>query len=284
VATKAAPDTPKKAEAPLADLPGYPLKNLAPAARRPFVQIAQEELCGCENPRTLAGCLAKKEPCMQALVLSNLLKGFLENGVTQAQTQLLFSRLITDGMCADPIAGLDVSEMPFKSNTPPGQPAVEVIEFADFMCSHCAQAVAQFKPVMASSLPIRFVYVPVQLGGNELSGKAAMAALAAWRQGQAQFWALHDLLFEHQHELSEAKLEALAKKVGLDLGRWQKDRKDKALKTIFKKAQTLSNRAGVQGTPYVLINGRPLNSSVTSTDLAARIQLEMLRHRKECEE
>ena len=111
VATKAAPDTPKKAEAPLADLPGYPLKNLAPAARRPFVQIAQEELCGCENPRTLAGCLAKKEPCMQALVLSNLLKGFLENGVTQAQTQLLFSRLITDGMCADPIAGLELRPM-----------------------------------------------------------------------------------------------------------------------------------------------------------------------------
>ena len=40
----------------------------------------------------------------------------------------------------------------------------------------------------------------------------------------------------------------------------------------------------MKGTPYVLINGRPLNSTVTSPDLAARVQLEMLRHRKECEE
>jgi hypothetical protein len=280
-----APDkAPVAAQAPLPDLLGYPLKNLAPAARRPFSEIVQEELCGCDNPRTLAGCLSKKEPCAQAMVLSGLLKGLLESGVDRAQTQLIFSRLITDGMCADQITDLDVSGLPFKSNTPSGQPAVQIIEFADFMCSHCAQAASQFRPIMASSLPVHFIYVPVQLGANEMSSKSAYAALAAWRQGHAQFWTFHDLLFEHQHELNDAKLTTFAKEVGLDLDRWNADRKGPAVKAIFKKAQTLSVRAGVQGTPYVLIDGRPLNNTVTATDLAARIQLEMLRYRKECEE
>ena len=40
-----APDkAPVAAKAPLPDLLGYPLKNLAPAARRPFSEIVQEEL------------------------------------------------------------------------------------------------------------------------------------------------------------------------------------------------------------------------------------------------
>jgi protein-disulfide isomerase len=283
VAKPAAP-IPPKVEAPLADLAGFPLKNLAPAARRPFAQIAQEELCGCDNPRTLAGCLAKKDPCDQALVLGGFLKGLLEAGVSRAQTQLLFSRLITDGMCADQVEGVSVLQYPSKSNVPPGQPAVEVIEFADFMCSHCAQAVNQFKPLLNSSLPVRMYFVPVQLGGSEISTKAAIAALAAWRQGATAFWAFHDKIFEHQLEMSEAKILALATEVGIDIPRWQRDRKDPALKALFKNGQALGQRAGLQGTPYVLINGRPLNSTPTATDLAARIQLEMLRHRKECEQ
>lgn len=276
--------SPPKVEAPLADLAGFPLKNLAPAARRPFAEIAQEELCGCDNPRTLAGCLAKKSPCDQALVLGGLLKGMLEAGVSRAQTQLLFSRLITDGMCADQAEGINVLEYPSKSNVPPGQPAVEVIEFADFMCSHCAQAVEQFKPLINSSLPVRMYFVPVQLGGSEISAKAAIAALAAWRQGATAFWAFHDKVFEQQLEMNEAKLVAVATQVGLDIPRWQRDRIDPALKALFKQGQALGQRAGLQGTPYVLINGRSLNSSPTTTDLAARIQLEMLRHRKECEQ
>ena len=282
-AAPAAPQAPK-AETPLPELAGFPLRTVSPSARQPFANIAQEELCGCDNPRTLAGCLSKAKPCTQALIFAGLIKGLLEAGVNQTQTQLIFSRLITDGMCSDPIPQLDLGGLPFKTNVAPGQPAVEVIEFADFMCSHCAQAVPQFKPVMTSDLPIRMFFVPVQMGGNEMSGKAGRAALAAWRQGSDKFWAYHDLVFENQLELNEKKLTSLAKKVGLNLDQWNKDRKDDSIKTLFKQGQSLGARAGLKGTPYVLINGRPLNNTVTSTDLAARIQLEMVRHRKECEE
>lgn len=275
---------PPKAEKPLPQLDGFPLRKLTPSARQPFAEIAQEELCGCDNPRTLAGCLTKEKPCSQALIYAGLIKGLLEAGMSRPQTQLVFSRLITDGMCADPVSQLNVGGLPFKTNVAPGQPAVEVIEFADFMCSHCAQAAPEFKPVMGSSLPIRMFFVPIQMGGNEVSGKAGLAALAAWRQGPDKFWAYHDLLFENQTELNDAKLLALAKAVGLDLKKWKSDRKDPSVKALFQQGQALGARAGLKGTPYVLINGRPLNNTVTSTDLAARIQLEMVRHRKECEE
>ena len=89
------------------------------------------------------------------MIYAGLLKGLLEAGVSQTQAQLVFGRLITDGMCADPVPQLDLAGLPFKANVAPGQPAVELVEFADFMCGHCAQAVPQFKPVMSSELPVR---------------------------------------------------------------------------------------------------------------------------------
>ena len=150
------------------------------------------------------------------------------------------------------------------------------------MCGHCAQAVPQFKPVMSARLPVRKVFIPVQMGGNEMSGKADRAALSL-APGADKFWAYHDALFENQPSLNEQMLVTLAKKVGLDVERLNKDRNDPSIKALFKQGQSLGSRAGL-GTPYVLINGRPLNNTVTSTDLVARIQLEMVRHRKECEE
>ena len=280
----AKPATPVKKEAPLPELAGYPLRNLAPSARRPFANIAQEELCGCDNPRTLAGCLSKPEPCTQALVLAGVVKRMLELGLSRSQAQLSFSNLITDGMCADEVPLLKLEAYPYKTNTPQGQPVVEVIEFADFTCGHCAQAVQEFRPLMSSNLPIRFHFVPVQLGSNPLGAKVGVAALAAWRQGAQQFWRFHDMIFQNQDKLSEATLTSMARDAGLRMEQWQKDRKDPALEASLKNAKSLANQAGIKGTPYVLINGRPLNSSVNAVDLAARVQLEMLRHRKECEE
>ena len=65
---------------------------------------------------------------------------------------------------------------------------------------------------MTSDLPVRMFFVPVQMGGNEMSGMAGRAALAAWRQGPDKSWAYHDLVFENQLELNEKKLTSLAKK------------------------------------------------------------------------
>jgi len=213
-----------------------------------------------------------------------MLKSLLENGLSRSQAQLVFSRLITDGMCADQTTGIDASAFPTKSNVPPGQPAIEVVEFADFMCGHCAQAAPQFGPVVASGLPVRVRFVPIQVGGMEMSKTAAVAALAAWRQGPEKFWPFHDKLFAHQMELSEAKITALAKEAGLDTARLMTDRKDPRVEALYKSGKQLSVKAGLKGTPYVLIDGRPLNNTVTAADLASRIQLEMLRGRKECEE
>jgi protein-disulfide isomerase len=50
---------------------------------------------------------------------------------------------------------------------------------------------------------------------------AAQAAEAAGAQGK--FWEMHDLLYEHQHELATADLTHYALKIGLELYHFQSD-------------------------------------------------------------
>ena len=270
--------------APLPKLDGYPIKELPPSIRRPFATILQEELCGCESTRTLAGCLTKKEACKTSQIMAGLVAGYLKEGMSQADAQFNFSNTVTNGHCGDPV-GLppgDYRDWPRLHRAASGAEVV-VIEFADFLCGHCAQASPEIEAVIGLGLPIDVVFIPVNVGGNPLSKKAGIASLAAFNQGDAQFKRYAKLLFKNHSGLSEADLPRLAKEAQLDIARWEEDRKDPLLAKQFEQGVSLSNQAGLQGTPYVLINGRPLGVQVVRHDLFARIQLERLRGKDNCE-
>jgi protein-disulfide isomerase len=86
---------------------------------------------------------------------------------------------------------------------------------------------------------------------------AAVAARAA--QAQGGFWEYHDLLYHNQSGgFSEEKLVDLARRAGLDLGRFREDlrsrRYERAVVRDFQEGQ----RTGVSGTPTFVINGHVL--------------------------
>jgi len=277
---KEGPATPPATQpAALKDLAGYPLKNMAAGARADFVRIVEEELCGCDSYRTLAGCLSKKEACNQAVVMAQIIQRRLEGGMGRAATQLDFSKTITNGHCADPI-DIDVTGFPHKGK----ERAYAVIEFADFLCPHCAKAKFQFDALLNADLPVQMVFIPVSPSGNPQSRDAGMAFLAAARQGNQKAWALHDKMFAGLPDLSAARIAAMATEVGLDPTRFSADRKDPAVAKLFDRGSKLFSQVNAPGTPFVLINGRPLAVSVRLPDLVSRVHLELLRTSKECEQ
>jgi protein-disulfide isomerase len=91
---------------------------------------------------------------------------------------------------------------------------------------------------------------------HNMATPAALASLAAREQGK--FWPMHDLLFANFSQLSEEKITALAKEVGLDLTRFNKDRAAQKLRDEVLRDQALGQQAGVQGTPTIFLNGRML--------------------------
>jgi protein-disulfide isomerase len=92
-------------------------------------------------------------------------------------------------------------------------------------------------------------------GGESVN--AAVAARAA--QAQDKYWEYHDLLYESQSSgFSDENLRVHARKVGLDMQRFEKDYENASYTELVQKDFQQGQRMGVNGTPTFLINDQVL--------------------------
>ncbi len=130
---------------------------------------------------------------------------------------------------------------------------VTLVEFFDYQCGHCKEMEPVVEKVMASDKSLRVVYKELPIFGAD-SQFAAKAALAANKQGKYQ--AFHQALMKTQNPLSNAKVLAAAKKVGLNMAQLKKDMNsaeiDKVIKDDFKLAQKLQ----LVGTPAFIVGNQ----------------------------
>jgi protein-disulfide isomerase len=103
---------------------------------------------------------------------------------------------------------------------------------------------------------VKLVIKQYPLPMHSYARKAAIAALAAWKQGK--FWEMHHELFANQKDLSDAKVEEIAKRLGLKMEKFNQDLKDPAIAAVIDRDTASAAQASVQGTPTVFVNGRPL--------------------------
>ncbi len=87
--------------------------------------------------------------------------------------------------------------------------------------------------------------------------EAATAALAAGKQGK--FWEIHEKLFANKDELNDAKVESIARELGLNMEQFNKDLKDSAITSLIERDMNNGRQANVQGTPFIFVNGKVLN-------------------------
>jgi protein-disulfide isomerase len=85
---------------------------------------------------------------------------------------------------------------------------------------------------------------------------AAVAALAAGKQGK--FREMHHNLFANQKDLSDAKVESIARDLGLNMQQFNQDLKDAAIASLIDRDMNSAREANVQGTPTIFVNGRLL--------------------------
>ncbi len=104
---------------------------------------------------------------------------------------------------------------------------------------------------------IKLVFKEFPLDTHSQAALAADAAIAANKQGK--FWPMHDALFAHRRDLSRGSILALAGTVGLDMKRFQADLDSPDTKKTVARDMEDGDRAGVEGTPTVFINGRKYN-------------------------
>jgi protein-disulfide isomerase len=105
---------------------------------------------------------------------------------------------------------------------------------------------------------VKLVFKHFPLSTHKFSRQAAIAAVAAGRQGK--FWEFHDLLFKDYNRLNEQKIIEIAQKLNLDMKRFDQDRKAPGIVALINRDLAEGNRMGVRGTPTVFINGRLLRN------------------------
>jgi protein-disulfide isomerase len=124
---------------------------------------------------------------------------------------------------------------------------------------------------------VKIAFKNFPLSNHKFAKKAAVAALAANRQGK--FWQFHNRLFENYKELSDDKIREISQQVGLDRVRFEKDLKDPRIQAKISKDLRDGAKAGVQGTPTIFINGRRLRDR-TLEGFQAVIEKELIDARK----
>jgi protein-disulfide isomerase len=136
----------------------------------------------------------------------------------------------------------------------PDSAVLEIIEFSDFECPYCAQAL----PVIDSLLTahpddVQLVFRHYPLPIHEHSARAAQAALEAQRQGA--FWQYHDLVFENQSALADTDLVSYAEALGLDSAAFERALADGTYQARMHADMKLGMSLAVTGTPTFFVNG-----------------------------
>jgi protein-disulfide isomerase len=127
----------------------------------------------------------------------------------------------------------------------------DVIEYADLECPYCAKA-----HLILKELPITRVFRHFPVTSKHPRARVlAAAAEAAGLQGR--FWEMHDSLLEDQGHLDDPHLWDRARALGLDLDRFEQDRRAAETAERIEADFRSGIRAGVTTTPTQFVAGQP---------------------------
>lgn len=142
----------------------------------------------------------------------------------------------------------------------PKNAPVTIVEFLDYECPFCSRVQPTLEQLRGQyGARIRWVAKYLPLSFHPKARPAAYAAQAAHIQGK--FWEYNDKLWERQEFLGDQTYEAIAKELGLNMDKFNKDRASAAVKAAVDGDLADAQSVGAGGTPYFLINGKALSGA-----------------------
>lgn len=121
--------------------------------------------------------------------------------------------------------------------------------YADFTCPQCALAALELREAQAQTV---FRHMAIA-SRHRRAVPLAQAAEAAGAQGQ--FWEFHDALYEDQGRLDDPHLWERCRALGIDVERFEADRRAPQVAEKVREQTAAALRAGATGTPSFLVGG-----------------------------
>ena len=242
-------------------LPQVDLSGLSPFQKRAALKALRTQACLCGCGFQLAECRVKDPACADSRKLSEIVVGAVKEGrdpkQALAESDLVKRRLAGAKPLEDPIP-IPIVGAPAKG---PADARITLVEFSDFECPYCSKAALKIEAILqAYPKDARLVYKHFPLPDHPHAKMAAEAALAA--QAQDKFWPMHDKLFANGRHLSAETIAGIAKDIGLDMDKFRADMQSAGVKATLRKDLADGDKADIQGTPTVFINGKRYNGSL----------------------
>jgi protein-disulfide isomerase len=153
---------------------------------------------------------------------------------------------------------------------------IEVFVWNDFACPFCRKEVAVLEELLdAYPNDVKLVFKQFPLAMHDAAPAAARASLAAQRQGK--FWEMHDALFEQPERVANREFSAIAKEVGLDVGRFERDLEDPSIVLAVERDMEDGRELGIRGTPSIVVGDKLVIGAQPLATLREVVDAELAR-------
>ncbi len=240
---------PKASKAPIRNLPQVDTGALDEFSEGIWIDMVNELLSPCGEPVSVARCIADSRNCKKCVPAARYVARLVDDGYSRDEVRDIYRIRYGEDT---KVTGITTGDSPLRGS--PMAP-VTLYEFSDFQCPHCKMAAPMLKKVVEESNgKVKLVFKQYPLPGHPKAREASKATIAAQKQGK--FWEMHDLLFKNQDKLPTANFADYAKKIGLDMKRFEADMASKETEKKIEADIAEGRKAGVDSTPSVYVNDR----------------------------
>jgi protein-disulfide isomerase len=259
-------------------LPAIDMGGLTPAQQTRALRVMRSQGCSCGCGMKIAECRVKDPTCAYSRGLASVMVDAIKKGKTEAgaiaaakASELAKAR---EGKLLEKAVNIPTANSP---SAGPANALITLVEFSDFQCPFCYKAVAHLNTLLkAYPTQVKLIFKQFPLvDSHPEAAISAAAALAAQQQGK--FWQMHDIMFANHGNLSRKAILGWASGLGMDMTRFTADLESPAIKQAVRRDLEDGERAGVDSTPTVFIDGQKYNGALALDAIKPVIDAELKR-------
>jgi protein-disulfide isomerase len=150
---------------------------------------------------------------------------------------------------------------------------VTFVEFFDYNCGYCKRALNDMVELMGKDPKLKVVLkeFPVLGPGSVEAAQIAVAVRMQDKTGK-KYLEFHQKLLGGRGQVDKAKALAVAKDVGIDMARLDKDLKSEEIGKTLEESMKLAEALGLNGTPSYVIGNDVVIGAVGQATLSQKIQ------------
>ncbi|MFN3350219.1 DsbA family protein [Pseudorhodoplanes sp.] len=151
---------------------------------------------------------------------------------------------------------------------------VTMVEFFDYNCGFCKRALDDMVTLMKADPNLRVVLkeMPVLSQGSMDAAQVGVAVAMQDKTGK-RYFDFHQKLLSGRGQVDKARAMAVAKEVGADMARLEKDISGPEVRAALQESFALAEALGFQGTPSYVIGNEAVVGAVGVKELQAKINM-----------